>query len=133
MRSLKSRGGITRGRGITESVRVMWINTMHHCTSVHNAASTYTNTLLRTSEQHVNLSSSRIKRDNEDLEKLLLWFDAHEPFDRNEPSLKSLSSGIMASTDDDINCDDAQTVGEKSQEGLSMYVFKMQRLKGATR
>ena len=25
----------------------------------------------------------------------------------------------MASTDDDINCDDAQTVGEKIQEGLN--------------
>ena len=29
MRSIKSRGGLTRGRGITETVRLQWIYTMH--------------------------------------------------------------------------------------------------------
>ena len=28
MRSLTSRGGLTRGRGVTESVRIMWTNSM---------------------------------------------------------------------------------------------------------
>ena len=31
MRSLKSRGGLTRGRGLTESVRLTWVYTMHQC------------------------------------------------------------------------------------------------------
>ena len=31
MRSIKSRGGLTRGRGITESVRTLWINTVQAC------------------------------------------------------------------------------------------------------
>ena len=43
MRSLKSRGGITRGRGISESVRITWIGTIHHCANVHDAASNFTN------------------------------------------------------------------------------------------
>jgi hypothetical protein len=42
MRSLKSRGGLTRGRGVTESVRVMWINSMHRCAGVHDAMTTVT-------------------------------------------------------------------------------------------
>ena len=84
---------------------------MHHCASVHDAASSFTNLLLRTSEQHIDLSSSRIKRDNQDLEKLISWFDAHEPLDRHEPFLKSLATGITASSDDNITCDDAENVG----------------------
>ena len=42
MRTIKSRGGLTRGRGVTESVRVMWVNSMHRCASVHNAMSNLT-------------------------------------------------------------------------------------------
>src|ERR1051325_10949592 len=36
MRSVKSRGGLTHGRGMTESVRLMWVNTMHICSSIHS-------------------------------------------------------------------------------------------------
>ena len=42
MRTIKSRGGLTRGRDVTESVRVMWVNSMHRCASVHNAMSNLT-------------------------------------------------------------------------------------------
>ena len=37
MRSLKSRGGLTRGRGVTETVRLSWIHSMHGAASVHNS------------------------------------------------------------------------------------------------
>ena len=37
MRSLKSRGGLTHGRGFPENVRLSWIYTMHQCASVHPA------------------------------------------------------------------------------------------------
>ena len=33
MRSLKSRGGLTRGCGVTESVRLLWVMSMHAETS----------------------------------------------------------------------------------------------------
>jgi len=36
MRSIKSRGGLTRGRGITESVCLQWILSMHKCAGVHD-------------------------------------------------------------------------------------------------
>ena len=42
MRTIKSRGGLTRGRGMTESVRFLRIASMHHCASVHNAMSEIT-------------------------------------------------------------------------------------------
>ena len=39
MRSIKGRGGLTRGRGIHETVRTVWVNTMTECAQVHVAMS----------------------------------------------------------------------------------------------
>ena len=37
MRSLKSRGGLTRGREMTDTVRLTWIHSMHACVDVHDS------------------------------------------------------------------------------------------------
>ena len=75
MRSIRSRGGLTRGRGVTESVRLQWIYSMHKCAGVHDAMTTTTNLRHRTSEQHVELGTSRSQRDYEDLSKIQKWLD----------------------------------------------------------
>ena len=67
MRSFKSRGGLTRGRGVTETVWLQWIYNMHKCAAVHDALTTFTVLKHMTSEQHVELGTSRNKRDYEDL------------------------------------------------------------------
>ena len=36
MRSIKSRGGLTRGRGLIETVRLQWIYSMHKCAEIHD-------------------------------------------------------------------------------------------------
>jgi hypothetical protein len=118
MRSLKSRGGITRGRGITESVRLLWVSSMHRCAGLHNAMSNLTGQKHRTSEQHIELGATRVGRDNTDLEKLISWFEIHDPFDPSQTLLKSLSSGLTALDDDGINCDDAENVGLEIQKSL---------------
>jgi predicted YcjX-like family ATPase len=38
----QSRGGLTRGRGVTESARLQWAYSMHKCAGVHNAMTTLT-------------------------------------------------------------------------------------------
>ncbi len=48
-----------------------------------------------TSEQHVELGTSRSTRDYEDLTKIQDWFDQHEPFNLNDLNLHSLSSGLL--------------------------------------
>ena len=90
MRGLKSRGGLTHGRGVTESVRLMWIKTMHRCADIHSAMSDLTGLLHKTSEQHAELEYSRVNRDNEDLLKILEWFQAHNPFSAEDSKLRSL-------------------------------------------
>ena len=118
MRSIKSRGGLTRGTGLTESVCQQWIYSMHRCAGVHEAMTTLTNLKHMTSEQHIELGISRSRRDFKDLSKIQEWFDQHEPFDLNEPRLRSLSSGLTAADGDGINCDRTEVVGAKIQKSL---------------
>ena len=47
------------------------------------------------------------------MEKILQWFEQHGPFSTELPSLWSLTLGITAAEEDDINCDETEAVGEK--------------------
>ena len=108
MRSIKSSSGLTRGRGITESTRQLWHRSLHRCADIHNAVEELTGAYHSTTEQHVDLSSSQILRDNNDLQTLKDWFDDHDPLDEDEPRLKSLSSGLIR--DGAISCDEAEEI-----------------------
>ena len=70
MQSIKSRRGLTRGRGVTETVHLQWIYSMHKYAGVHDAMTTITNLKHQTSEQHVELETSRSKCDYEGLRKI---------------------------------------------------------------
>lgn len=118
MRSIKSRGGLTRGRGMTEFIRLQWVYSLHKCAGIHNAMTTATNLKHKTSDQHIELGISRCKRDFEDLSKIQVWFSQHEPFNMNERRLRSLSSGLTATDSDDVNCHRTEDVGAKIQQQL---------------
>ena len=81
MRSLKNRGGLTRGRGMSPAVRMVWIRSMHMCSEIHKAMTTMTDHHHTTSEQHQELGSTRIKRDFEELLKVGDWCVDRNPFD----------------------------------------------------
>ena len=59
MRSIKIIGGLTRGRGMDEPVRNLWVTTLHGCGEVEQAMRTVTATNRHTSEQYVELGASR--------------------------------------------------------------------------
>ena len=79
MHSLKTRGGLTRGRGMTETVMLTWVHTMHVCAQVHVAMTHLTRNHHKTSNQHAELGVNRINRGNNDLEKIQLWIEDHKP------------------------------------------------------
>ena len=118
MRSLKTRGGLTRGRGMTENVILIWDHTMHACAQVHNAVTQLTENHHKTSNQDSELGASRVKRDNEDLENIKLWIENHNPFDYNEPLLRSIATGLTATEGGGINCDEAEKNGQAIQDQL---------------
>ena len=76
MKPLKSRAGATSGSGFTESVRTLWIYSMHASASYHDALSSLTKNQNKTSEQqHQTLRKSRLQRDCNDFQKLITWLN----------------------------------------------------------
>ena len=55
MRMFKSSGGMTRGRGITESTITKWIHTFPHCIPLCEAIEQFANIHTTSSEQHKDL------------------------------------------------------------------------------
>ena len=55
--------GLTRGRGMTESVRLLWVLSGHKCAEVNEAKTELSGSKHKTSEQHVELDTSQLKVD----------------------------------------------------------------------
>jgi hypothetical protein len=129
MCSLKSRGGLTHGRGLRESVRHQWVFTLPICAAIHDAMTIRSQKKIRTSEQHVDLSSARKGRDLTDLDKLLDWFDDHNPFVCNSSDLSSMSTGLTAEEGDGVNCDITEEVGSKLQSKMDSVSYNGAKIK----
>ena len=59
MRSIKSRGGLTHGRGLNETVRHLWAMSLSSCASVHNAIMDFSGCNVQQSNQHADLGASK--------------------------------------------------------------------------
>ena len=103
IRSLKSQGGITRGRSVTESARMVWISSIHRLASARNAMSN----LSRQHRGTNDLTNSRVLRDK-DLITLIDWINLHNPFDPQVAILRSISTGLTITEDDKINFDNIE-------------------------
>ena len=113
MRLLKTSGGMTRGRGITDSTLTKWVHALPRCVPICNALENFTCVQSGTSEQHKDLRPSSERRDNTDLSLFLQWLEEHSPFVDCQPELMvSISTDIVA--DSSVNCDDAVQVGQNA-------------------
>ena len=120
MKSLKSRG-LTYGRGLTESVEALWVNSQHVYSLIYSAITSLTGNHTVSNHQHEKLGVTRQKRDAEDPDKISSWFKIHNPFDSNKTQLQSLSTGLIA--DDKINCDETGNLGCSIQMKLDNLKF----------
>jgi hypothetical protein len=64
MRSAKSSGGLTRGRGIGEAQRAQWILSMPACADYNSAMQELTGVGYFTRDQHKEASHARKERDS---------------------------------------------------------------------
>ena len=69
MRSIKSRGGLTGGRGMTESVRHLWALSLSQMAEIHDAMLQITKVSAKCSEQHEEIGKSRTSQDYRDCKK----------------------------------------------------------------
>ena len=119
MRSVKSRGGLTRGRGMNESVRHMWGLTLIYSASMHDAMINLTGIFTKSSEQHRDLHPSRRKQDKEQGLKFTAWLQERNPFGFEDENLHSLSTEIISmARKDSVNCEDAEELGLKIKKEL---------------
>ena len=63
MRSVKTTGGFTRGRGMGETQRTSWLLSMPACAEMNAAMQDFTQINYETSKQHKKMSTARLKRD----------------------------------------------------------------------
>ena len=75
------------------------------------------------SVQHAEMSVIRRKKDNETLLQLRARFAINNPFDVILPVLRSLSTSLVAIEDYNINCDDAESIGQAMQTTLDGAQF----------
>ena len=52
MRPIKSNRDLTRGRGMSETTRNLWVGTLHECGAIHESMSKLTKHCFESSEQH---------------------------------------------------------------------------------
>ena len=119
MRSMKTSGGLTRGRGMTERQRLVWLMSILSCAEVNNAMQHLTGVMYQTSEQHKETTKARQKRDYKDTDELIAFLSQRDPFNP-DPSLRSITSGVVAEVDVnadvaevDVNADKAKEIGWK--------------------
>ena len=124
MRAIKGRGGLTHGRGMSESMGLLCFHTLHKCASVHVALSRLTGfDITSDAMSHTELGKSRLSRDFTDLNKILEYFVQNCPFDVSDSRLHSISSGLVASDTDVITCDTADEVGNRIMASMDDHAF----------
>lgn len=116
MRSLKTSGGLTRGRGMTKAQRLAWVMSLPACAEINGAMQNLTDIVNNTSEQHKEATKARQERDHRDAQEIITFLSLRNPFSA-DPSLRSITTGIVA--EDNVNADKAKEVGEKILSSLT--------------
>lgn len=128
MRALKTRGGLVRGRGFTETQRLIWVLSTPSCAEVNSAMQDFTGETFTTSEQHREASKARMSKDSSDVQNLLQYLVPRNPFSTaGPPTLRNIATGVTAHAT--VNCDTATHVGNeilKSMTGqkVAEYTFR---------
>jgi len=126
MRNLKTSGGLTRGRGMTEQQRVTWLLSMPASAEINRTMQEFTGVNYNSGEQNKDMTDARKERDKTDTSKILSALADHSPFS-SDPHLRNIMNGVHG--DSSVNVDDAKTVGEKVLSSMTCespleYTFK---------
>ena len=116
MRSLKSSGGMTRGRKMGEQQRAQWLLSMPACADINEAMQNLSAISYHSSDQHKEASEARQLRDKEDVLKIVAFLRERNPFDGGETSLRNIITGEIA--EQHVNADTAVEVGRRIIDAL---------------
>jgi len=63
------------------------------------------------------------RKDFADLEKMIGYFDCHNPFIVSDARVRSLTTGVIAADEDNINCDNVQEAGTDIMLKMDRVIF----------
>ena len=122
MRMLKTSGGMTHGRGISDSTLTKWVHALPHCVPLCDALEKFTGVHTATSEQHKDLRLSTQAKYKKAYDAFVQWLQAHPPFAGYQPDrLVSISTGVVADTS--VNCDNAVQIGQAAASKIAGKQF----------
>ena len=116
MRSVKSSGSLTRGRGMGEAQRAEWLLSMPACADINNAMVDLSGVGFHTSDQHKEVSHARKERDKKDITSILSFLTDRNPF-FDDPSLRNIDTGTTA--DRRVNADRTKEIGTNIIQSMS--------------
>ena len=93
MRRLKTSGGLTQGRGMTENQRLLWLLSRPAYAEVNQVMQELTGVNYNTGEQNKDMTAARQARDWKDTLTVLQYLQQQNPFSL-DPSLRSISTGV---------------------------------------
>lgn len=101
MRSVKTAGGLTTGRGIGERQRALWLLSMPSCAEVNQAMQEVSGVGFYTSEQHKEETKTRQERDQKDVLTIIDVMKDRSPF-AGDTNLRNIETGVVA--DRSVKC-----------------------------
>ena len=109
MRTLKTTGGLTRGRDMTEQQCLTWVMAMPACAEVNKIMQDVTGINYNTGEPNKDMSVTRQERDRKDTNTVLRYLSDRNSF-TSDIGLHMISTGVHAHSS--IDADQAKTVGK---------------------
>ncbi len=115
MRSLKTSGGLTRGTGMTETQRNVWLLSLPSRAHVNEVMQQFSGVQYETSEQHKEVGKARQCRDVNDTLAILSYLMERSPFS-SDLVLRSIATGMTSESS--VNVDMSKAVGQKILDGM---------------
>lgn len=132
MRLLKSTGGMSHGRGISDSTLSKWVHSLPYSIPVCDGLEAFTGVHVAHSDQHKDLRMSSTQKDTADYQVFTQWLADHSPFSVEESnSLVSVSTGVVA--DECVNCHEANEIGIAAACQIEGKPFTQIKLSRASR
>ena len=116
MRSLKTSGGLTRGRGMTERQWGIWLLSMPAHAEMNHAMLELTGVSYSTGEQNKDMTKSRQARDMKDTRTLLLALAERNPF-TTHTDLINIMTGVHAESS--VNVEKAREVRQSILDSMT--------------
>ena len=108
IRSLKTIGGMTRGRGMTELQRAVWLLSTPACVDINDSMQQFTGIVYETNEQHKEATPSRLQTDSKDAKKVMVYVMARNPFSEESELINIHTYGVAEKS---VRVEDSFKVG----------------------